>query len=315
MQRAVNAGVVIVIAAGNDGTTNPDPFALGPAKQFSGSVIIAGALDSNTTSIATFSDRAGTGADWYLTAVGVNDRAPDQTGASFLWSGTSFSAPTISGAVALMAQAFPNLTGKQIVEILFDSADDLGVAGIDSVFGHGRLDIGRAFQPAGATALADSKTAVSLSDNGDLPEAAGDAGADHPLGAVILDGYSRAYVLNLARTLRTAQPDSPLARSLRNDIKVGSASAGPISIAMTVRERRDLPFGFEVDRLGIGPEDIRKSQLVAASAVARIDPKTAVAFGFADGAKAMERRLQGVASGGFLDRARHRRRSRFHRQA
>ena len=51
---------------------------------------------------------------------------------------------------------------------------------------------------------------------------------------------------------------------------------------------------------GLGPEDIRKSQLVAASAVARIDPKTAVAFGFADGAKAMERRLQGVASGGFL---------------
>ena len=55
MQRAVNAGVVIVIAAGNDGTTNPDPFALGQAKQFSGSVIIAGALDFNTTSIATFS--------------------------------------------------------------------------------------------------------------------------------------------------------------------------------------------------------------------------------------------------------------------
>ena len=56
----------------------------------------------------------------------MDDRAPDQTGAQFLWSGTSFSAPTISGAVALMAQAFPNLTGKQIVEILFNSADDLG---------------------------------------------------------------------------------------------------------------------------------------------------------------------------------------------
>ena len=69
---------------------------------------------------------------------------------------------------------------------------------------------------------------------------------------------------------------------------------------MTVRERRDLPYGFEVARIGIGPEDVRKSQLLAGSAVARIDHKTAVAFGFAEGAKAMERRLQGVGSGGFL---------------
>src|SRR3954471_15048909 len=37
MQRAVNAGVVIVISAGNDATANPDPFALTPAQQFPGS--------------------------------------------------------------------------------------------------------------------------------------------------------------------------------------------------------------------------------------------------------------------------------------
>src|SRR5690348_17565245 len=43
-----------------------------------------------------------------------------------LFRSTSFSAPAISGAVALMAQAFPNLTGKQIVNILFQTADDLG---------------------------------------------------------------------------------------------------------------------------------------------------------------------------------------------
>ena len=66
-------------------------------------------------------------------ALGYKDRAPDETGAQFLWSGTSFSAPTISGAVALMAQAFPNLTGKQIVSVLFQSADDLGSSGSASV--------------------------------------------------------------------------------------------------------------------------------------------------------------------------------------
>lgn len=52
--------------------------------------------------------------------------------------------------------------------------------------------------------------------------------------------------------------------------------------------------------MGIGPDDARKARLVAGSAVARLDDKTAVAFGFAEGARAMERRLSNSTSGGFL---------------
>jgi hypothetical protein len=299
MQRAVSAGIVLVIAAGNDSTADPDPFALTPAQQFPGSVIIAGALNNDDKTIASFSDQAGTGANFYLMAVGVNDRAPDQTGAQFLWSGTSFSAPTISGAVALMAQAFPNLTGKQIVQILLNSADDLGAPGVDSTFGHGALNIGRAFAPQGATTMADSKTPVTGS-NGDLPGAAGDAATGQAMGAIILDGYNRAYVLNLAKTLRRAAVDHPLTRSLQNDVQVAGTTAGPFSIAMTVSQRHDLAQGFELERMNVGPSDLRKSRLIAGSALARLDNKTAIAFGFADGAKAMERRLDGAAQGSFL---------------
>ena len=120
------------------------------------------------------------------------------------------------------------------------------------------------------------------------------------MGAIILDGYKRAYVLNLAKTLRSAQVDHPLSRSLQNDVKVAGGKAGPLNVAMTVRERHDLAQGFELERMTVGPEDQRKSMLVAGSAVARIDNKTAVAFGFADGAKAMERRLNGASQGAFL---------------
>jgi hypothetical protein len=309
MQRAVNAGIVLVISAGNDGTdptkgANADPFALVPAQNFPGSVIIAGSVGADNgaggtdaSQISDFSNRAGTGAAYYLMALGYRDRAPDENGTQYYWSGTSFSAPTITGAVALMAQAFPNLTGKQIVSILFQSADDLGASGVDTIYGHGRLNIQRAFQPVGTTSLAGSQVPVTGSD---LPAASGDAATGQSMGAIILDGYKRAFVMNLAATLRRADVDHPLSRSLQNDVRVNGGEVGPVSIAMTVRQRHDLANGYTLQSLAIGPHDLRKSQLIAGSAVARLDNKTAVAFGFAEGAKAMERRLTGAAAGNFL---------------
>jgi hypothetical protein len=307
MQRAVNAGIVLVIAAGNDATANPDPFALTPATQFPGMVIIAGSIGAddgtggtNINVLSSFSDKAGSGAAYYLTALGYHDRAPNENGVQYIWDGTSFSAPTISGAVALLAQAFPNLTGKQIVDILFKSADDLGATGVDNIYGNGRLDLAKAFQPMGTTALADSMTPVSTSNNGQLPSVAGDANGGKSMGAIILDGYNRAFVLNLAKTLQQAEASHPLTQAIQSGVLVNSVSAGPLTVAMTVAERHDLPQGYALQRLGIGPEDMRNSRLIAGEAIARIDKKTAVAFGFAEGAKAMERRLQGVDSGAFL---------------
>ena len=58
--------------------------------------------------------------------------------------------------------------------------------------------------------------------------------------------------------------------------RLGRSVAGPVSVAMTVVQRRDLPAGYALERLGIGPEDARKARLVAGSAVARIDDRTAI---------------------------------------
>jgi hypothetical protein len=311
MQRAVNAGIVIVISAGNDGEkpegANADPFAAIPASHFPANVIIAGSVGASNGAggttldvLSSFSNKAGSSQNNYLAALGYRNRTVDQTGTGYLYSGTSFAAPTITGAVALMAQAFPKLTGAQIVEILFKSADDLGLGGIDAIFGRGRLNITRAFQPIGTTSMADSKVAVDQSSNGDLPSAAGDAGTSGAMGAIILDGYSRAFVLDLAKTLNRAEQAEPLAGALQGEVQVAGATAGPLTIAMSVAHRRDLPNQIAVERLGIGPDDARKARLIAGSAIARLDRKTSVAFGISQGAKALERQLSGAQSGAFL---------------
>lgn len=305
MERAVNAGVILVISGGNDGEDpqlggNADPFALVPAQNFSGQVIIAGALSGGLTNLASFSNRAGAGQSWYLAALGSGVRTVDQTGAATAWSGTSFSAPIITGAVALMAQAFPNLTAAQIVDLLFRTADDLGAAGDDPVFGQGRLNIGRAFQPVGTASLAG--TTVEVTDDnssGELPEAAGGT-PKNGLGVIILDGYKRAFAMNLAKGLRQAEARKPLERALTGNIKGSAVSAGPLSIAMSVAQRSGIPSIIDVTRLGIGPEDARRSRLVAGSAIARLDAKSKAAFGFSQGAKSIERQLTDAEAGAFL---------------
>lgn len=312
MQRAVNAGIILVISAGNDGEdplkgANADPFALVPAQTFPGQVIIAGSVgvasggSTDLNQLSDFSNRAGRGQNWYLTALGYRVRTIDQTGTGFLYSGTSFSAPIITGAVALMAQAFPNLSARDIVDILFRTADDLGAAGDDAVYGQGRLNIARAFQPVGTTSLAGTEVQVTdASVTGGMPEAAGDSGGQGSMGAIILDGYSRAFALNLAKGLRGAESRRPLEQSLTGKVRASAAEAGPLSVAMSVAERPGMSGMFDMTRLAVGPEDARRSRLVAGSAIARLDSKSKAGFGIGQGAKAIERQLTEAQPGAFL---------------
>jgi subtilisin family serine protease len=73
MVRAAQAGVVVVVSAGNDGReaigANPDGFARGVAEAGNGLVIVAGAHDAGRN-IAAFSNRAGSTQGVYLTALG-----------------------------------------------------------------------------------------------------------------------------------------------------------------------------------------------------------------------------------------------------
>jgi hypothetical protein len=298
--RAAAAGILVVMSAGNSGDEpggeNPEGFVLSASA--AGNVIIAGAMDGSRA-MAAFSNRAGTGASAYLTAIGVKVRAPDQTGEEFLWSGTSFSAPVITGAAALLASAFPNLTGQQIMQILLGSADDAGAPGTDVVFGRGILNIQRAFQPQGSLSLPNGQAVDVTAGTGQGSTTMGDARTALG-GMVVLDGFSRAYTMTLASALQRAEQDRPLARALQPGLSTATAGARGVAVSITVDRKLTGQPQVGLAQLGLTYEDGRKARLLSGIAISRLSPRLSVAMGLAESGKTLERRLAGHYPNAFL---------------
>jgi len=298
MQRATAAGMVLVISAGNDSNRSPDGFAL-VATDLAvarNQIIIAGAIDADRA-IADFSNRAGVGAAAYLAALGVGVRAIDETGAAFLYSGTSFSAPHVAGAAALLAQAFPNLSGAQIVELLLTSADDLGALGTDPEFGRGALNIGRAFAPRGGASLAGSAIPLALTGPAaTLSPAMGDAAAAG-LGAVMLDGYGRAYDVDLGRAIAATPPNAMLGPMLNQPLRSLGLARGDAGFGLAIAAG---PIGIAADAIPDAQAHLRVARTQSGFIAGRVGADTHVALGFGQSGAALGQQLAGRDDGGFM---------------
>ena len=75
-------------------------------------------------------------------------------------SGTSFASPATAGVVALIMAANSSLSPNDVEGILESSAVDLGNAGWDPKFGHGRVNAGNAILMATQTSNSDTKEPV-----------------------------------------------------------------------------------------------------------------------------------------------------------
>ncbi len=133
MQDAINyayqKGVVIVAAAGNDGTNLISyPAAMD-------NVISVAALDSSDN-LASFSNY-GQGLDISAPGVAIYSTVP---GGFATYSGTSMATPVVSGAAALVRDRHPDRGPGDIAQMLFNSATDLGGAGYDTQFGYGKVN-------------------------------------------------------------------------------------------------------------------------------------------------------------------------------
>lgn len=288
VSRATAAGIIVIVSAGNEGDTtangndpnNPDRFAQGMRDAGGGLVVIAGSVDENRA-ISDFSNRAGVYVGSYLTALGEGVCCAYENGALktegnfvFVLNGTSFAAPQVAGAVALIAQAFPNLSSQQIVSLLYQSARDAGAAGDDAVYGQGILDIARAFQPMGATALAGTATAVALdAPLGILGGPMGDAGGAGTTG-LVTDGFGRAFNVDFGGSLGPRRPDFKLSGALGGLVRQQSAASQSLALSLVT-----APGTGGADALaGLSFHDAQRARTLAASVMTRLDARTRIGF-------------------------------------
>ncbi len=149
------AGIAVVFSAGNDG---PDPLTITQPKFNNWDTVrlfAVGNLNGNSTSfpISNSSSRGPSkcGGEGSLlikpevSAPGSSVRSSLPGGYGNL-SGTSMAAPHVSGAVLLLKEAFPYLTGEEILLALYYSCTDLGEPGEDNDYGMGIINVPAAFE-------------------------------------------------------------------------------------------------------------------------------------------------------------------------
>jgi autotransporter-associated beta strand protein len=153
----INHDGLVVFAAGNESNADPSDIAALPnvAPELARGWLVAVAADTNSivagqTKLADYSNACGKAMTYCLTAPGDvvftnKDYPTGDPGKDYQYGGgTSFAAPQVSGAAALVWEAYPYFTNDLVRQTLLGTADDLGAPGPDTVFGYGMLNVGAA---------------------------------------------------------------------------------------------------------------------------------------------------------------------------
>lgn len=149
------AGIACVFSAGNSG---PDSMTIGSPQMAVYNEVnsfTVGSVNANIAGnpISTFSSRGPTPCNVTGTlsikpevvAPGENVRSSIGQSDYAVYSGTSMAGPHVTGSVLLLKEAFPYLSGHDILYALYQSAVDLGVPGEDNTYGRGMIDVFAAY--------------------------------------------------------------------------------------------------------------------------------------------------------------------------
>ncbi|MCS7463450.1 S8 family peptidase [Paenibacillus doosanensis] len=138
---AYDHDVVLIAASGNDNTETPGYPAAYPE------VFAVAATDSNKNK-ASFSNY-GDYVDAAAPGVSIASTYPHNQYAAL--SGTSMASPHVTALAALIRSVNPDLKNTEVMQIMRETAQDIGPKGKDKYYGHGLIDVVAALKRAEAT--------------------------------------------------------------------------------------------------------------------------------------------------------------------
>ncbi|MBJ04463.1 MAG: hypothetical protein CMP65_00990 [Flavobacteriales bacterium] len=149
------AGIANIFSAGNNGPNNTGVRSPQRINSNLVNTFCVGSINANNQDllISTFSCRGPTQCPGEgslsiypeVVAPGQNIRSAWGNDGFNTISGTSMASPHVSGAVLLLKEAFPFLSGEEILLALYNTANDLGELGEDNIYGMGIIDAYAAF--------------------------------------------------------------------------------------------------------------------------------------------------------------------------
>lgn len=183
IKRAHDAGVIIVAAAGNEQSSGAgydiDKTPIYPAcydgQKVGENLVIGVAATDALDQKANFSsygshcvDIAAPGISFFNTVPLGSDLNKPNVYYNGYWSGTSMAAALVSGTLALIMQANPALSQREIVNILFASADNIDrlIPQYLGRLGNGRLNVDRAVEMAKADLYSQVGRLLVMPDKG-----------------------------------------------------------------------------------------------------------------------------------------------------
>jgi subtilisin family serine protease len=155
-------------------------------------------------------------------------------------TGTSPAAAVVSGGIALLKQAWPQLSSAQMVQLVKTTATDMGAKGVDEVYGWGMVNFDKATQPQGLLTIASFKgynKAIPLTASGVASSGSASLRTSSVLQNVQgLDSYNRNYTLDMTRAVIA----NPVMTYRSSSSYLAMSPAGYHEAAMPVNENYSI---------------------------------------------------------------------------
>ena len=170
-------------------------------------------------------------------------------------SGTSMAAPVVTGSIAFLMGAYPYMPPQEVVSLVFETADDLGDAGVDAVYGHGLINLNNATQPQGELMIATGsnvkgESIAARSTTMSVPAVFKSAlAAKMPRSVTAFDKYKRPYAMPISSFVKMTHSGE---RNFKNDLYAFSryqpkrriAAGGNLAFSYAPAALADSPSGL-----------------------------------------------------------------------